>query len=190
MDDESLAMFMAVTDQSREVASRYLDMTDGNSQSAIELYFEQPDLASSMPSQQAPPIPTTTQPQQAPRASREVVNVDSDDGEEEMDIDDGDDTRDDASIAQAVGRAADFEDDEAIARRMQEELYAGGDASGGFDADGVRAPIGRTTETLMGESADWAPDDMHAAVLEQMRARAQPRSTGLNHPSTYSAIVY
>ena len=84
-----------------------------------------------------------------------------------------------ASHAQAVSRAADYEDDEAVARRLQEELYAGGDAAGGYDADEVRAPMARTTETLVGgQGGDWPPDDMNAAILQQMRARQQPRSVG------------
>lgn len=87
-----------------------------------------------------------------------------------MEVDDDDER----STAAAIGRAADFEDDEAIARRMQEELYAGGDSAGGFDADGVRAPIGRTTETLVGgPGGDWGHDDVQAAVAEQMRLRQQ-----------------
>jgi len=61
---------------------------------------------------------------------------------------------------------------------MQEELYAGGDAAGGFGADGVRAPIGRTTETLVGgPGGAWGPGDMQAAVEQQMRLR-QARASG------------
>ena len=157
-------------------------MTDNNAQQAIQLFFDSPDLASGVdqPSQPtAPPIPHSSRPQ--PRAtsvgredSRGVVHLDSDDDEDLINVDDDEDEAQAASRAAAVGRNADYEDDEAIARRMQEELYAGGDASGGFDADGVRAPIGRTTETLVGgPGGDWPPDDMRAAVLEQMRARQQ-----------------
>ena len=60
----------------------------------------------------------------------------------------------------------------AMARRLQEEMYSENPASG----DGVRAPIGRTTETLVGPDASWGlEDDREAAVLEQLRRRAQPR---------------
>ncbi|KAF2863490.1 hypothetical protein K470DRAFT_210527 [Piedraia hortae CBS 480.64] len=47
------------------------------------------------------------------------------------------------------------EDDEAMARRLQNEMYGGG--SGGADG-GVRAPIARTTETLVG--GDWDEDSV------------------------------
>ena len=67
-----------------------------------------------------------------------------------------------------------------MARRLQEELYAGGDIGGGPAGDGVRAPIRRTTETLVGPGAYGMSDDddMRAAVLEQMRARQRPRPQG------------
>ena len=98
-----------------------------------------------------------------------VVHLDEDEGE--MDIDASDD---EAARFAALSRAADVEGDEAMARRMQEELYAGGDASGGFDADGVRAPIARRTETLVGgPDSDWNEGHLDAAVAHQMRRRMQ-----------------
>ena len=78
------------------------------------------------------------------------------------------------------------EDDEAIARRLQEEIYgAGASATGAtststdlFDEHGVRAPLARTTETLVGPGS-YGPvgheDDTHAAVLEQLRVREAAR---------------
>jgi hypothetical protein len=116
-----------------------------------------------------------------------LIDLDDDenmDVDEDADEDEDEDEDEAASRAQAAAQAADLEDDEAIARRMQEELYAGGDASGGYDADGVRAPIGRRTETLVGgPDGDWPPEDMHAAVLQQMRARA-------NRQRTYYTLQY
>lgn len=178
--DENVDVFVSFTGATPDVARRYLGMTENNTEQAIQLFFDSPDLASSVsqgPQTSAPPIPTATHPQRAASGSRQdgrdVVHIDSD--EEDMDVDDDEHA---ASRAQAVGRAADYEDDEAIARRMQEELYAGGDAAGGYDADGIRAPMARTTETLVGgPGGDWAPDDMNAAILQQMRARQQPRAT-------------
>jgi UBX domain-containing protein 7 len=175
--DEAIDHFMAFTGSTADVARRYLGLTDNNTEQAIQLFFDSPDLASST---EPPPIPTSTRPAvRATNVGQEdasgVVHLDSD-NEEGMDIDDPDENEA-ASQAEALSRAADYEDDEAIARRMQEELYAGGDASGGYDADGVRAPIGRRTETLVGgPDGDWPPDDMHAAVLQQMRNRQQARS--------------
>ena len=177
--DEQVDLFVSVTGASPDVARRYLGMTD-NPEQAIQLFFESPDLASSVGqgSQiQAPPIPTSTHPQRAASGGRQdergVVHTDSE--EEDMDVDDDELA---ASRAAAVGRVADYEDDEAMARRMQEELYASG--GGDFGADGVRAPMARTTETLVGgPGGDWPPDDMNAAILQQMRARRQPRPGGM-----------
>jgi hypothetical protein len=198
MDDEALDTFISFTGVSADMARRYLGMTDNNAQQAIQLFFDSPDLASGIdqPSQPtAPTIPHSSRPQ--PRVaslgredSRGVVHLDSDDEEDIINVDDDDDDEHAASRAAALGRAADYEDDEAIARRMQEELYAGGDASEGFDGDGVRAPIGRTTETLVGGSGgDWPPVDMHAAVLEQMRAR-QARVPGINGSSQSMLLIF
>ena len=72
------------------------------------------------------------------------------------------------------------DDDEAMARRLQEEFYGAAGRSGGggpemVDEHGYRAPIGRTTETLVGQgSFDPTDDEMRAAVTEQMVARRQP----------------
>jgi hypothetical protein len=178
--DESVDTFTAFTGASADIARRYLGMTDNNPEQAIQLFFDSPDLASGIgegSSSTAPPIPASTRPPpQTPSVGRQdaegVVHLDS---EDDMDVDEDDE---DAAAARAA-READLEDDAAMARRMQEELYTGGDASGGFDADGVRAPMARTTETLVGgPDGDWTPNDMQAAVLQQMRARQQPRVSG------------
>ena len=73
------------------------------------------------------------------------------------------------------------DDDEALARRLQEEFYgAAGRSSGGgaemVDEHGYRAPIARTTETLVGPgSFDPADEDeMGPAITERMAARRQP----------------
>jgi hypothetical protein len=159
--DEAIDTFVAFTGATPEVARRYLEMTENNGEQAIQLYFDSPDLASGVgaaPSS-APPIPSSTRPQPlGTSAGREnargVVNLDDDDDEDMADVND-ETGHDEATSAAAIAQAADYEDDEAIARRMQEELYAGGD-SGGFGGDGVRAPIERRTETLVGgPGGDW-----------------------------------
>lgn len=173
---EAIDGFMAFTGESADVARRYLGLTDNNAEQAIQLFFDSPDLATVVPQETqppAPPIPTASRPEvpnSSRQASRQQVVLDDSDNDDDMDLD-HEEEDEDTSAAVAVSRAADYDDDEAMARRMQEELYAGGDASGGFDADGVRAPIGRVTETLVDAGGDWGHDDMHAAVLAQMRAR-------------------
>ncbi|CZS94705.1 hypothetical protein WAI453_013371 [Rhynchosporium graminicola] len=177
--EENIEHFMAFTGATAEVAKRYLGLTENDAQQAIQLYFDSPDLATgvdSIPQASSPSVPTSTRPQSGAQASRRLDATDSD-NEDLMDIDFNDGSDDEVSRVAAISRAAELEDDEAMARRMQEEMYAGGDASGGHDADGVRAPIGRKTETLVGgPGEDYAPDDMHAALLEQMRLRAQQPS--------------
>lgn len=184
--DEAVGTFTAFTGTTPEIARRYLGMTENNTEQAIQLFFDSPDLASGMdrppqvPQTNAPSIPSSTRPD--PRAvstgredAQGVVHLDSDD-EGAMDIDENDDEQ---SMARAAAAAADIDDDEAMARRMQEELYAGGDSGGGYDAEGVRAPIARTTETLIGGPEADYPEDMHAQVMQQMHARQQIRSAGM-----------
>ncbi len=193
--DESIDGFMAFTGASADVARRYLGLTDNNAEQAIQLYFDSPDLATGLNHEnepQAPPIPTSTRPE-VPNVGRPVPQQraaeNESDNEDDMDLDHHE-ADEEISQAAAVGRAADYEDDEAMARRMQEELYAGGDASGGYDADGVRAPIGRVTETLVDEGGGWAPDDMHAAVLQQMRARRGGGGSGSSMRRDVSMLCY
>jgi hypothetical protein len=167
--DDAVETFKMVTGASDPVARRYLEMTENDAQQAIALFFDSPDLASGMnevTSPAAPSIPVSSRPSR-------VVDPNDDDDEDE-DIPDFDENQ----HAAAVGRAADLEDDEAMARRIQQEMYAGGDAAGGFDADGVRAPIARTTETLVGgPGGPWGREDMEAAIAQQMGMR-QNRPAG------------
>lgn len=175
--DEAVSNFVAFTGATPEIARRYLAFTENNPEQAIQLFFDSPDLASASEAPQSPPVPIATQLQTAAsRIGREdasgVVHIDSDD----EDMEDDNEVDDDLVQAAALSRAADVEDDEAMARRMQEELYAGGDASNDLDQDGVRAPIARKTETLIGgpDDGEWGQSDyMHAAVAQQMRNRAQ-----------------
>ena len=151
--------------------------------------------ASSEPSRSAAPHPRS-QPQ------GEIISIDSD--EEILDDNDpvitgynetGQNQTRSAAASRSVNqtsangtsvlpqRARFEDDDEAMARRMQEEIYAGGDMGGVIDAEGYRAPIGRTTETLVGPgSYDLDhPSDMQAAIDAQMRARQYARSRGWWH---------
>jgi hypothetical protein len=72
------------------------------------------------------------------------------------------------SDVEAPPRRAGIEDDEAMARRLQEEFYG----SGGAQPE-VRAPIARQTETLVGPDANWGPgdDNLEAMVAEQLANR-------------------
>lgn len=208
MADDALSQFAAITGTATDRAQQYLTLTDGNLEQAIELYYANdgaelesaPSVGSIQPSQ-PPPIPeSSTRPSRSRQGyedNRGVIHVDS---EPESDFSD-DENHERATAASARRQthsnsaplpqaqaastpssiqARPVEDDEAMARRLQEEFYGAAGAGETTDAEGIRAPIARTTETLVGPGAYDLDDedDMRAAVLEQMRARQQPRSRG------------
>jgi thioredoxin-related protein len=151
MDEEAVATFCAITAGTPQQAQTYLEFSNGNMEQAIELFYNSPDLA---------PAPRTTAPPTT-RNPEDPITIDSDDDDE--------------------GPSA--EDDEAMARRLQQEMYGaggGGGAGGDFDEDGVRAPMARTTETLVGPDSNWRddPSEMNVAVMEQMRRLQQRRNLG------------
>ncbi|KAL8936376.1 MAG: hypothetical protein Q9216_004966 [Gyalolechia sp. 2 TL-2023] len=203
MEDEALAQFASITGTKPETARQYLGFTDNDVQQAIELFFanEGADLeatpASNPPSSSnPPPIPDpSTRPLATSRGRRDsdgIVHVDSDSDSDSREnpnppIEDSG-RRQPARAArtssalhsstqpnqQASGR---FDDDEAFARQLQQEMYGEAGMDSVVDQEGVRAPIARTTETLVGpDSFDPSdPEDMNAAVLQQIRARQRPR---------------
>ena len=168
--DELIANFTAITSADPTRAQQYLSLTDGNLEQAIQLYFDSDgaDMGAT-PAAAAAQAPTTGS------ASRTgytegpggLVTIDDDD--------------DDNQVDSSVRHGQAYEDDEAIARRMQEDMYSQGEQE-----QEVRAPMARTTETLVGPEADYYAggggggggggvggdeDDMNAAVMEQMMNR-------------------
>ena len=81
-----------------------------------------------------------------------------------------------ADLVAPLAAYGSYEDDETVSRSMQEELHVGGDMADNYDPQDVRAPLARTTETLVGPGLEWTAKDMHEAIFQQMRARQQPRS--------------
>jgi hypothetical protein len=185
--DEAIDMVSAITGATAQVARHFLSLTDGDAEQAIQLFYDSPDLSSGM-AEEPSTAPTTQTRQQQDRHSRDspdIVHIDSDSDEDAaMDTDADLDShfsgpRNSNLHADSVAPSAtygSYEDDEAVARMMQEELYAGGDMAGDYDPQGVRAPLARTTETLIGPGSEWTAEDVHEEVLQQMRARQQPRS--------------
>jgi UBX domain-containing protein 7 len=178
--DEQIAEFTSITSASPSQAEQYLRLTDNNLEQAIQLFFEDPSLAPASPQ----PQQTTSTPAASNSRSRPPPHFSDDDGivhiesDDEIDEDLAMDEADDEAPARA---ASGTEDDEAIARRLQEEMYQGA----GVDRDGVRAPMARTTETLVGGD-DY---DVRAAIQEQMLRRQQRQqgskfSLENDHPST------
>lgn len=159
--DDAISTFCAFTDASPDKAQRYLALTDGNMEQAVELYFNSPDLDTTAPAPAPPPR----------NSNREAPIEIEDDDDEPMEDDD---------LRETGARQAALEDDEAMARRLQEEMY-GGRSGNAVDDEGVRAPMARTTETLIGpDSSDWRddPGQMNAAIAEQLMQRTQRRHRG------------
>jgi hypothetical protein len=158
--DDNIAQFVAVCGVTPEVAQVYMALAPGDFERAVGLYFENPDLAATAASGTAPPVPQTR-----PNVGREdasgVIHLDSDDDDDEMYLgnDDDDNNSNDGRVAAAHAAAiAQEEEDAAMAKRLQEELYRENHGSGSGDAmnpEDVRAPIARTTETLIAPDPSW-----------------------------------
>lgn len=181
MDEEAIAQFCAVTDASPEVAKGFLSITNNDPNQAITLFFENPDLVSSVQSG-APatqPSASTSRATAGRQDSRGIIHIDSDDDDDVMQVDE--DSDEDRVAVQQAANAAQEDEDAAMARQLQEEMYQGqGPGAGGASVgeDGVRAPIGRTTETLVAPDPSWGPGDddgaAHSAILQQLRRRQNP----------------
>ncbi|SPN96686.1 related to UBX5 - UBX (ubiquitin regulatory X) domain-containing protein [Cephalotrichum gorgonifer] len=182
MADADISSFVDITGTSASVARGFLEMTNGDVQQAIQLFFENPDLQHSINSSTAPPPRTsaaTTGTTARRRGVREdehgVIHIDSDDDDVDIDIDD------DSDDVQMVASRAQEEEDAAMAKRLQEEMYSGDPAG----AEGVRSPIRSTTETLVAPSAGWGAsygddDDGQAEVMAQIRRRQDRRNRNAN----------
>jgi hypothetical protein len=174
MADEAISMFTELTGASPGQAQQYLSLADDNVEQAIQLFFETGgSLATEAPQTSAPPQSAPRPPPSRSRAYAEdedgVVHLDSDDEEDDFDMG----GTDEAAAPQTGGPST--EDDEAMARRLQQELYAGA----GRDPEGVRAPIARQTETLVGPgSAPWAGDEeaVETMIAQHNAARVAARA--------------
>lgn len=212
MEDGALAQFASITGTKPEKAQQYLSFTDGDVQQAIELFFanEGADLeipATSNPptSFSAPPLPeSSTRPragQQARQYSHGIVHINSDSDSDSPEYTTArpsaaprrqDILSSSTSSAHRIppsstpstyqAPASGVEDDEAFARQLQQEMYGEAGTNSAVDSEGIRAPIARTTETLIGpDSFDPSdPEDMNAAVYQQIRARQRPRPRGMS----------
>lgn len=203
MDDGALAQFTSITGTKPEVAQRYLAFTDGDLQQAIELFFANDGADLDIPSASNPPASSRPPPVPAlatrPPQEQHAVQIDSD---SDPDYDDyptkrrpGSTARQPARVDRGVSSSntpssstpptynagGGVNDDEAFARQLQQEMYGEAGVDSAVDPEGVRAPIARTTETLVGPDSFNSndPGDMNAAVLEQLRARQRPRPRGM-----------
>lgn len=174
--DANVDNFVAITGASGDVARGFIEMAGGDYERAVELYFENPELVSSIGAATSQARPAASSRRNIGREDDSgVIHIDSDD-DEDMDLgtDSDDGTRQSAMQAAALAQE---EEDAAMAKRLQEELYGAGAGGGpgGAGGDDVRAPIARTTETLVAPDPSWGmEDDAESAILEQLRRRRPP----------------
>ncbi|RKF64115.1 UBX domain-containing protein 5 [Erysiphe neolycopersici] len=178
--NEAIEYFKSFTGQRDEVAQRYLGLTENVAEHAIQLFYDSPDLALGL---EQPSLNTSSgntnlsQTQIEPERKKSYVNL--------VNIDEDDD--DDVIISDVRKKvtskenAVDVEDDESIARRIQAEIYDGIAASTSYDMDGVRAPMERRKEVLVGGGdEDWQGANSHASNLYRGRAGLLSRSGVFN----------
>lgn len=145
--DENVANFLTVTGtDSPTKAQRYLQIADNDLAQAVELFFNGVDVGD------APAAPSGTGTAAAP------ISVDDD---EEADFQE-------AVRSSRAGAGMDYEDDEALARRLQREMESEG---------AVRAPIARTRETLVGPDEDF----MHRMQERRRRSMLDATSASVVH---------
>lgn len=177
MDDDAIAQVVMVTNTTPEKAAQYLTLADGDPDQAVTLFFE--NGGADLVGRASPSAPATSQPAAPPRASatgnaQNPINVDDDDML--------DDDNPQITHSQIVGpqhpehQSSLYEDDAAMARRLQEEMYGSvGDANG---EEAVRAPLARQSETLLGPGADAGgfsaaeiPGEVERRMQEMQRRR-------------------
>ncbi|KAF1996133.1 hypothetical protein P154DRAFT_525842 [Amniculicola lignicola CBS 123094] len=166
--EEDILNFVSITSCDPQKAAQYLSLTDNNLEQAIQLFFDSPNLDFG-------DAPTASANAPSASAAHNPITIDSD--EEMSDVDGG--------IPPA--RQAAVEDDEAMARRLQEEMYGGTN----LEQD-VRAPMARTTETLVGPNSNWSAqdDDLEAMVQEQLARRRAPGRPGIFNQRTVQTSVW
>ncbi|MCJ1309147.1 hypothetical protein MMC25_002802 [Agyrium rufum] len=202
MDDAKVAQFISFTSATPEQAQQYLSLTEGNTEQAVELFFNSGDLdfgTSGTTAAQTSVTTQTTTTSSTDRAptSRQyfededgAIHIDSDNEAENDDVQViGSSERNrrgqqqDPQVTTSVPRRAanhSVDDDEAMARRLQEEFYGGSsnpNTGGGSNAPGeedVRAPIASTRETLIGPGSAGM-EEYQDMAQEYLRSRRRPQ---------------
>jgi hypothetical protein len=171
MDGDVVAQFSEFTGSTPDIAAQYLQLTEFNIEQAMQLYFENDGAPLARENNASTSTPSADPRRSGYEDESGVVHLDSDDDEDNGVRVPPREPPVDRSI---------FEDDAAMARRLQEEMYGAQDMT-----EEVRAPMARTTETLVGPEADFG-EDMHDNILGQIRARQRRGSLFPRPPNRVS----
>ncbi|PHH82088.1 hypothetical protein CDD82_7028 [Ophiocordyceps australis] len=200
--DDDISTFISITGVSADIARGFLELTGGEFERAVGLYFENPELVQATEEFSRSGVHRQAVSSSGNIASRlaqvgredssGVIHIsDDEDMLDDRDFDDEDvelttrhgvASRNEDAAALHAANLAQEEEDAAMAKRLQEEFYGAGEESGA-GADDVRAPIARTTETLVGPDS-WAPAGagMGSEFLDQLARRQAESSSARNGP--------
>lgn len=157
--DAAIAQMVAFTDTTPDRARQYLQVTDGDVEQAVSLFFESGggDLGGTTQTSAA-----TNHAVAGSGVAQDPISID-----------------DDEDVPVSHPRpTVDAEDDEAMARRLQEEMYGGA----GQEED-IRAPIARQAETLVGSGSEYyGGSSLDEAVQERLQAFSSRRGWFLLGP--------
>ncbi|RVX73858.1 hypothetical protein B0A52_02748 [Exophiala mesophila] len=182
--DEAIATLISVAGATPELAAQYAQLADGDANQAVQLWFENGgvDLSGGNITSQPPPQTTSNQ---AGGPSHPIALDDDDDsaGDANDPVITGVNTSTRPNEPPHSSAPVDFEDDEAMARRLQEEMYGEG------ATQEPRAPIARQAETLVGPGSD--PFSMRGmgyedAVQERLRGFQTRRTQRSNVPGIFN----
>ena len=180
--DDLVAQFTAVTSADPERAAQYLRLTEGNLEQAIQLFYDSPalDLNTSETNHQTRPHVSADSNADRPPYREDgggVVHIDSDDeASESMDVDAEPlpsrsyHQNPSSSFASRPAAGSMYEDDEAIAKRLQNEMYETGETP-----DEVRAPMARVSETLVGPDSNWGAEEDDYRDMELLARQRRAR---------------
>ncbi|PLB36645.1 DNA-protein crosslink repair co-factor UBX5 [Aspergillus candidus] len=155
MDTDVVAQFTEITGSNPGLATQYLQLADFNIEQAMQLYFENGGA----------PLTEEESPAAAPHSPPRNTGFQHVDSDDDVTVDESRSTPRNQPAHDTA-----FEDDAAMARRLQEEMYG---APGHENPDDVRAPMARTTETLVGPGADYDDGDMPTSIMGHLRAHHQ-----------------
>ena len=175
--DEAISQLVSITACTPEIARQYVQLADGDTNQAVQLFFENggADLAANESSSRRPPppIPSSSRPPGTGDAQNPISLGDDDN------VSDDNDPEVTGYRPARQDAGAGVEDDEAMARRLQEEMY------GNSEEQPIRAPIARQSDTLLGPGGSMGPmmgPGLDEAVEERMHA-FQRRRPGISFPN-------